>query len=363
MAKPRKKLGELSVNHVRGPSIVGEKKGKLLGLHLGGFKQKDIADRLGISQSAVSKQITKIASPTPPSSKKAGRPRVLKMRDARSILREIRRDPFRHKTVVAATIGPEMTAYLVGQALKMVGWESGIAARQPKLTDQQAQRRLEWGIIQTIESEKWKRIIWSDETSIERGKHPSKSIPCLRPKGHRHDPKYTANRTTFPGMTIMVWGAIWLGGRSELILLKNDPDSKNKGVSSKSYIECLDHELPSIIDSPDWIFMHDNAPIHKSDLVTNWFAEHSIEPIDWPEYSSDLNPIENVWADLKRKVYYLNRDKDYIRGASRAAREQFFQRCREVWWGYDQSYLDDQVMSAERRVNKMIERKGWQTSY
>ncbi len=31
--------------------------------------------------------------------------------------------------------------------------------------------------------------------------------------------------------------------------------------------------------------------------------EHAIDKIDWPVVSIDLNPIENLWAYLTRKVY------------------------------------------------------------
>jgi transposase len=46
----------------------------------------------------------------------------------------------------------------------------------------------------------------------------------------------------------------------------------------------------------------DNAPQHKSVLVRTWLFNHGIQCLDFPPYSPDLNPIENLWADLARRV-------------------------------------------------------------
>src|SRR4029079_11192039 len=51
-----------------------------------------------------------------------------------------------------------------------------------------------------------------------------------------------------------------------------------------------------------WSFLQDNDPKHKSMLVRNWLFNKGIQCLDFPAYSPDLNPIENLWADLARRV-------------------------------------------------------------
>jgi transposase len=48
-------------------------------------------------------------------------------------------------------------------------------------------------------------------------------------------------------------------------------------------------------------FLQEVAPCHGSKVVKNWFAgKPNIELIKWPGNSPDLNPIEKVWAWMKK---------------------------------------------------------------
>ena len=47
-----------------------------------------------------------------------------------------------------------------------------------------------------------------------------------------------------------------------------------------------------------------SAPLpHTAGTSKTWFDSHGIDLLDFPPYSSDLSPIENLWNDLKRRVY------------------------------------------------------------
>lgn len=50
-------------------------------------------------------------------------------------------------------------------------------------------------------------------------------------------------------------------------------------------------------------FQQDNATPHVSKSTLKFFADNRIPVLEWPTNSPDLNPMENMWAILIRKVY------------------------------------------------------------
>jgi transposase len=45
--------------------------------------------------------------------------------------------------------------------------------------------------------------------------------------------------------------------------------------------------------------VHDNASVHTATTTLDWLRDHFIPLLlDWPPYSPDLNPIENIWYRL-----------------------------------------------------------------
>jgi hypothetical protein len=50
-----------------------------------------------------------------------------------------------------------------------------------------------------------------------------------------------------------------------------------------------------------WVFQQDGAPCHKGGTPALVAKGVTVLP-DWPPYSPCLNPIENLWANVKRKV-------------------------------------------------------------
>ena len=48
--------------------------------------------------------------------------------------------------------------------------------------------------------------------------------------------------------------------------------------------------------------MQDNAPIHTAHTVKNFLQGRNIPCLDWSAQSPDLNPIKNVWDNVKHQL-------------------------------------------------------------
>ena len=108
--------------------------------------------------------------------------------------------------------------------------------------------------------------------------------------------------------------------------------------------------------------MQDNAPIHTAKLSTEWLEAHGIATIDWPPYSPDLNLIEHIWWALKRKLYELHPEFDYM-GDSLDEWDRFEMGLVEAWAAIPDTLIRKLIMSMPRRLDAVRLARGYQTKY
>ncbi len=94
----------------------------------------------------------------------------------------------------------------------------------------------------------------------------------------------------------MAWGFITIDNPGDLIFLKTY-------MNQHTYKKTLELSIISFINNNQtkkFILQHDEAPAYKAKMIEAWIEKQKIEIMDWAGQSQDLNPIENVWAFIKK---------------------------------------------------------------
>lgn len=223
--------------------------------------------------------------------------------------------------------------------------------KAPKLSNKNKEARVKWAKSMLSSNTNWSQIVWSDE----------KKFNLDGPDGlgyYWHDIRQ-AKQTFFSrhsgGGSVMVWGCFSGSGLGELALLTGKQTAQNYCTTISNYL------VPFMVqhygdNTEEWAqFQQDNAPIHKAMVTKQFLLHEKIKVMDWPAYSPDLNPIENLWGLLSRAVYR--------NGRQFSTRSDLIQAIFEEWGKIQINYLHKLVESMPNRCFQVIERKGDKSSY
>ena len=290
----------------------------------------------------------------------AGRKRIMSPNDIRIVIRKILTGEYKSAADASRQLKsthPNQdtpSAQTIRRELARLNYR---AIKKPKLTPlTRSRRNARLRFAEAYHSwtvEDWKRVVFSDETKVNRigcdGAHWTWIDPDgkLRERNIMHVYKHG-------GGSVMLWGCFSWSGPGYITKIQGRMDSD-------LYCSILDDEFKETLEDygvgiNDIIFQQDNDPKHKSKKATKWFQDNEVEVLPWPSYSPDLNPIEHMWAELKRKLLEYDEPP---------------KSCTELWericfvWNkrMTKAYCEKLVESMPRRIEACYKAKGGHTKY
>ena len=114
-------------------------------------------------------------------------------------------------------------------------------------------------------------------------------------------------------------------------------------MDSAKYIDILESsfdEMNSILPN-GWILQCDNDSKHKSKNSLCFYIKNKIKLMKWPAYSPDLNPIENIWGNIKH----------YLGSRTFSSISSLKKEIEDKWNQIDHEFCRRLIDSVKRRTN------------
>jgi transposase len=199
----------------------------------------------------------------------------------------------------------------------------------------------------------WDKVLFFDEKTFW-GSGFCGQVWVRREKGAALDPENCVHKKAHP-VKVNVWAAFCARGQGYCHIYSEHLDKhlyKNILAANLLPSAQLHFSLaPPLLEQ--WYFLQDNAPQHTSRLAKDWLHNKGITCLDFPPYSPDLNPIENLWSAMARAVEVQPAD----------TLEELEAVVAQEWENVDKELMRTLVHSMPRRCQAVIAADGWHTQY
>ena len=106
-------------------------------------------------------------------------------------------------------------------------------------------------------------------------------------------------------------------------------------------------------------FVQDGDPVQNSALVKKSYTKMEAEVIAIPARSPDLNPVENVFNNVRRELRREALEKRIVRESYGA----FCERVKRKLRNFSPAIIDSSIANMESRLRQIIDGHGYRTKY
>ena len=318
-----------------------------------GQTQVEAGEQLACSRQAVARwEHTYQATASVHDTERSGRPRLTSELEDVALVAASTVQPFDTPHRLKRKLEMDVSAHTIDRRLKEAELNGRVAIHNKELSEANKTKRLAFAEgYKHWKEENWERVLFSDE-KLFYGAGFCGRVWARRPPGEALNPEYCVDKRPHP-VKVNMWGCCTARGLGYCYLFNESLDAKLlKRILST-------HLLPSAQlhfeqhPPEQWWFLQDNDPKHTSREITNWLHNNGVACLDFPPYSPDLNPMENLWNDLARRVE--QREVETM--------EQLQDVVAEEWTATSTDLLVKLVHSMPKRCRAVIDAKGGHTDY
>lgn len=328
----------------RGKHCSAEKREVIKKLIMEGKSYRQVGQLVGCSNKMIRNAITYKEK-----AERRGRKRALTPLLVKRLIRESKKYPFKAATEPKKGLNITATVQTVRTCLREHNLKACSPRKVPLLKAKHISKRIKFAKEKLQWSVEWRNILWTDESKVVMfGGKGSRSY-VRRPQNSEYNPKYTTKTIKHGGSSVMIWACFSYYGVGPIHWIKNIMDQH-------VYVDILDTVmLPYARDKMPltWVFQQDNDPKHTSKKAKQWFERNSVNVLEWPAQSPDLNPIENLWTDVKKAVAV----------SKPTTRESLWKVIQESWYNIALKRCQDLVESMPKLCAAVIANKGNSTKY
>jgi transposase len=332
--------------------LTTEQRWSCVALHKDGRSQRYIARHLGVTRDTVRATLARYATTgSPGSGSRSGRPRCTDLATDAAIVERAQRDKFTSPRRLRAALEVAASRRTLDRRLQEAGLFGRVARHKRDYSDEERRRRLSFANgYQHWTADQWEQVLFSDEKTFY-GRGFCGRVWVRRPVGAALDPEYTVHKQCRAEIKVGAWACFCAKGVGYMKMYEQNMD----GPLMKSVLST--ELLPSarmhyqVDDAEPWHLLHDNDKKFKSIVVTAWLHNAGISVLDFPPYSPDLNPIENLWHIVQVKVDEHDCETP----------KQLEDAVRAEWSALSPDLCRTLARSMPDRLRAVIEANGWHT--